>query len=84
MDNNSIDNISYLRKYEKSYTVVCYDKETNDKCIASSIRKDMYNKDNMAVKLYVCRYDNEDGHLDRIVGENEFNNNFNRFELKSL
>lgn len=79
-----MDNVKFLKKYESTHTVVCKDTRNGLKCIAQSIRKDMYNADNYAVKLYICADGNDDGHMDKIIGEKEFNDNFSSFELQDL
>lgn len=79
-----MSNIDFLRENESNYTVKCKDTRTGLDCLASSIRKDMYNADNYAVKLYICIDENDDGHLDKIIGEKEFNDNFSSFELQDL
>ena len=79
-----MSNIEYLKKNKDNYTVVCTDTRSGDRCVVNTIRDDMYNSDDKAVKAYVSRDDNEDGHLDKIIGEEEFNKYFKDFELQEL
>lgn len=57
------------------------DNTTGSRCVFSSVDKAHYTADDMAVKVYVCTEDNDDGHKDFYVGEKEFEARFGSFEL---
>ena len=79
-----MSNIEYLKENQDNFTILCTDTRNGERCVVGTIREDLYNAEDMAVKLYICREDNDDGHLDRIIGEKEFNENFTDFKLDSL
>lgn len=81
---STIGNLEFLRSSEASNTVVGMDNTTGSRCVFSSVDKAHYTADDMAVKVYVCTEDNDDGHKDFYVGEKEFEARFGSFELQEI